>query len=216
MLTFWRAAVGKKIVMAITGVIMIAFLIGHVVGNLLVFRGAAGLNAYAAFLKHNLGVLWTVRVVLLVSVVLHVVAAAQLTAQSRRSRAHPYKRFEPQAATPASRTMRWGGVIIAAFIVFHLLHLTTGTIQPAPFEETEVFRNMVGGFQVWWIALLYVIAMIFIGLHLYHGGWSWLRSLGLVRPSAEPLHRPIAAVLAFLIWAGFTSIPLAIFFGLVR
>jgi succinate dehydrogenase cytochrome b subunit len=215
-LTFWRAAVGKKIVMAITGVIMIAFLIGHVAGNLLVFRGAAGLNAYAAFLKHNLGVLWTVRAVLFVSVVLHVVAAAQLTAMGRRSRPQSYARFDPQAATPASRTMRIGGVIIALFIVFHLLHLTTGTIQPAPFEEVEVFRNMVGGFQIWWIALLYVIAMIFIGLHLYHGGWSWLRSLGLARPSAEPLHRPIAAVLAFLIWAGFTSIPLAIFFGLVR
>jgi succinate dehydrogenase cytochrome b subunit len=215
-LRFWRAAVGKKIVMAITGVIMIAFLIGHLAGNLLVFRGAEGLNAYAAFLKHNLGLLWAVRVVLVVSVVLHVVAAAQLTAMSRRSRPQPYARFDAQAATPASRTMRWGGVIIAVFIVFHLLHLTTGTIQPAPFEDAEVFRNMVGGFQVWWIALLYVISMIAIGMHLYHGGWSWLRTLGFSRPRAEPLHRPIAAVVAFLIWAGFTSIPLAIFFGLVR
>jgi len=215
-LTFWRAAVGKKIVMAITGAIMIAFLIGHLAGNLLVFRGAAGLNAYAAFLKHNLGALWTVRIVLIVSVILHIVAAAQLTAMGRKSRPQSYARFEPQAATVASRTMRWGGVIIAVFIVFHLLHFTTGTIQPAPFEDAEVFRNMVGGFQVWWVALLYVVAMIFIGLHLYHGGWSWLRSLGLARPRAEPLHRPIAAALAFLIWAGFTSIPLAIFFGLVR
>lgn len=216
MLTFWRAAVGKKIVMAITGVIMIGFLIGHVAGNLLVFRGAAGLNAYSAFLKHNLGVLWAVRAVLFVSVVLHVVAAAQLTAMGRRSRPQSYERVDPQAATVASRTMRIGGVLIALFIVFHLLHLTTGTIQPAPFEETEVFRNMVGGFQVWWIALLYVVAMVFIGLHLFHGGWSWLRSLGFSRPRGNPLHRPIAAALAFLIWAGFTSIPLAIFFGLVR
>ncbi len=216
MLRFWRAAVGKKIVMAITGVIMIAFLIGHLAGNLLVFRGAEGLNAYSAFLKHNLGPLWAVRAILFVSVVLHVVAAAQLTAMSRKSRPQSYARFDAQAATPASRTMRVGGVVIALFIVFHLLHLTTGTIQPAPFEDTQVFRNMVGGFQVWWIALLYVVAMIAIGMHLYHGGWSWLRTLGYSRPRAAPLHRPIAAVLAFLIWAGFTSIPLAIFFGLVR
>ncbi len=216
MLAFWRAAVGKKIVMAVTGLIMIAFLIGHLAGNLLVFRGAEGLNAYAAFLKHNAGVLWVVRAVLLVSVALHIVAAVQLLALDRKARPQTYEKVEPQAATVASRTMRIGGLIIALFVVFHLLHFTTGTIQPAPFEEGEVYRNMIGGFQVWWVALLYVVAMIFIGLHLFHGGWSWLRTLGLSRAKRRPLQRPIAAALAIILWAGFTSIPLAIFFGLVR
>ena len=216
MLVFWRAAVGKKIVMAVTGVILVAFLIGHVAGNLLVFRGAAALDSWSAFLKHNVGVLWAVRAALFVAVVLHIVAAVQLTLLDRKARPQAYSRVQPQAATVASRTMRVGGLLIACFIVFHLLHLTTGTIQPAPFEETRVYDNVVGGFQIWWVALIYVVAMIAIGLHLFHGAWSWLRTLGFSRPSAEPLHRPIAAALAVLIWAGFTSIPLAIFFGLVR
>jgi succinate dehydrogenase / fumarate reductase, cytochrome b subunit len=215
-LSLWRTTVGKKIAMAITGVIMIVFLIGHVAGNLLVFRGAAPLDAYSAFLKREPAVLWAVRAILLISVVLHVVAAAQLNALDHRARPERYARVEPQTATVASRTMRIGGVVIAAFIVFHLLHLTTGTIRPAPFAEAHVYDNVVAGFRVWGVSAIYVIAMIAIGLHLFHGSWSWLRTLGLSRPTASPLHRPIASILAIVIWAGFTSIPLAVFFGLVR
>ena len=201
--------------MAVTGVILIAFLIGHATGNLLVFRDAAALDAYSAFLKRELAALWVVRAILFVSVVLHVVAAAQLAILDRAARPERYARAEPQAATLASRTMRIGGLLIAAFVVFHLLHLTTGTIHPAPFEEARVYDNLVGGFRVWWVSASYLLAMIVIGLHLFHGGWSWLRTLGLSRPSAEPLRRPIAAAIAIAIWAGFTSIPVAIFFGLV-
>ena len=216
MITFWRSTVGKKSVMAVTGVIMIAFLIGHLAGNLLVFRGAAALDAYSAFLKRELLALWVVRAVLLVAVLLHVAAAAQLAILDRAARPERYARREPQAATIASRTMRIGGLFIAAFIVFHLLHLTTGTLRPAAFDEVRVYDNVIGGFRVWWVAGLYAVSMIAIGLHLFHGGWSWLRTLGLSRPSAAPLHRPIAATFAIAIWAGFTSIPVAIFFGLVR
>jgi succinate dehydrogenase / fumarate reductase cytochrome b subunit len=215
-LSFWRTTVGKKIVMAVTGVILIAFLVGHVAGNLLLFRGAGPLDEYSAFLKREFFALWAVRAMLLASVVLHVVATTQLTILARAARRQRYARLEPQAATFASRTMRVGGVVIALFIVFHLLHLTTGAIRPAPFAETRVYNNVVGGFQVWWVTAIYVVAMIAIGLHLFHGGWSFLRTLGLSRPSAAPLHRPLAAALAIAIWAGFTSIPLAIFFGLVR
>jgi succinate dehydrogenase / fumarate reductase cytochrome b subunit len=213
---FWRTTVGKKFVMAVTGMILIAFLIGHLAGNLLVFRGAAALDAYSALLKRELSVLWVVRAILFVSVVLHIVAAVQLTILDRAARPERYSRAKPQAATIASRTMRIGGLLIAVFVVVHLLHLTTGTIHPAAFEETRVYDNVVGGFRVWWVSAFYLVAMVAIGLHLFHGGWSFLRTLGLSRPSAEPLHRPIAAALALLIWAGFTSIPLAIFFGLVR
>lgn len=215
MLALWRTTVGKKIVMAVTGVIMIAFLIGHLLGNLLVFQGAAALDAYAAFLKRELVPLWIVRSILLVAVVLHALAAAQLAILDRAARRKSYARVVPQAATFASRTMRWGGVLIAAFVVFHLLHLTSGTLRPAPFDETQVYANVVGGFRIWWVTAIYVAAMTAIGAHLFHGGWSWLRTLGLSRPSAHPLRRPIAAALAFLLWAGFISIPLAIFFGLV-
>ena len=215
-LAFWRTSVGKKIVMAGTGVVMIVFLIAHVAGNLLVFRGAAPLDAYSAFLQRELAALWMVRIVLFASVVLHVVAAAQLAALDRAARRQSYARLVPQAATVASRTMRIGGVVIAGFVVFHLLHLTTGTIRPATFAEGRVYDNLVGGFRIWWVAAIYLVSMIAIGLHLFHGGWTWLRTLGLSRPSAAPLRRPIAAVMAIAIWAGFTSIPLAIFFGLVR
>jgi succinate dehydrogenase / fumarate reductase cytochrome b subunit len=215
-LAFWRTSVGKKIVMAATGVIMIAFLIAHVAGNLLVFRGAAPLDAYSAFLKRELVVLWAVRAILLTSVVLHVVAAGQLMLLDRAARPERYSRVEPQSATLASRTMRSGGLVIAAFVVFHLLHLSTGTLRPAPFEQAQVYQNVVGGFRVWWVSAIYVVAMIAIGLHLFHGGWSWLRTLGLSRPTAFPMHRPIAAILAIVVWAGFTSIPLAVFFGVVR
>lgn len=216
MFRFWHATIGKKIVMAVTGLIMIAFLAGHVAGNLLVFRGAVALDTYSAFLKREATALWAVRCILFVSVILHVVAAAQLAALDRAARPRDYKRTEAQAATVASRTMRIGGVLIAVFVVFHLLHFTTGTIHPAPFEETRVYQNVVGSFRIWWVAALYVVAMVAIGLHLYHGGWSWLRTLGFSRPSAEPLRRPLAAVVAGLIWAGFTVIPVAILFGLVR
>jgi len=216
MLAFWRTTVGKKMVMAISGVVMVVFLIGHLAGNLLVFRGPEAMDAYAAFLRREIAALWLVRAILLVSVVLHIVAAIQLTLLDRAARPKRYARVEPQAATVASRTMRIGGLAIAAFVVFHLLHLTIGSITPAPFQEARVFDNVMGGFRIWWVSLIYVVAMIAIGLHLFHGGWSWLRTLGLSRPKAEPLRRPIAAALALALWAGFTCIPLAIYFGLVR
>lgn len=216
MIKLWSSAVGKKIVMAITGLIMIAYLIGHMAGNLLVFRGSDAINNYAHFLHTNVGPLWIARVVLIAAVVLHVVAVVQLYALDKKARPQAYADYKPQASTFASRTMRIGGLIIFVFIVFHILHFTTGTIQPAPYEEGQVYANVVGSFQIWWVTALYVVAMIAVGAHLYHGGWSWLRTLGLARAKANPLNRPIAAALAIILWAGFTAIPLAIFFGLVR
>ncbi|MDQ2925117.1 MAG: succinate dehydrogenase cytochrome b subunit [Acidobacteriota bacterium] len=215
-MTFWRTTVGKKIVMAVTGVVMILFLVGHLAGNLLVFRGPVQLDQYSAVLHVEPAALWAVRIILLAAVVLHIIATYQLARIDRAARRKPYARLEPQTATFASRTMRVGGIIIAAFIIFHLLHLTTGTIQPAPFDAALVYANVVGGFQIWWVSAIYLVGLAAIGLHLYHGAWSWARTLGLSRPSADPLHRPVAIVIAVLIWAGFTAIPLTIFFGLVR
>ena len=213
---FWRTTVGKKTVMAVTGVVMILFLVAHLAGNLLLFRGPVQLDAYSAFLKHEAIALWTVRLILLAAVVLHVIAAYQLAREDRAARLKSYVRLEPQAATLASRTMRVGGIVIAVFVIFHLLHLTTGTIRPAPFDAAHVYANVIGGFRIWWVSAIYLIALAAIGLHLYHGARSWARTLGLSRPSTAPLHRPVAIVIALLIWAGFTSIPLAILFGLVR
>lgn len=215
---FWRSTIGKKIVMAATGLIMVAFVIAHMIGNLQVFVGPAKINGYSYFLHHVIGeLLWVVRIVLLVSVVLHVVAAYQLTKIDRAARPVGYARKQPQAATAASRTMRWGGVALALFIVFHVLHMTTGTIQPVPFREGDVYANLVGSFQIWWVTLIYVLAMIALGLHIFHGGWSSVRTLGLSRPKPDPLKRPLAKTLAVIVWAGFTCVPVAIFFfGLGR
>lgn len=214
---FWQSTIGKKIVMGVTGLIMVAFVIAHMIGNLQIFVGAEKINAYSHFLHHSIGeLLWVARIVLLISVVLHVVAAAQLTRIDRAARAVPYARKVPQTATTASRSMRWGGVALAIFIVLHILHLTTGTIQPAPFVEGNIYSTMVGGFHVWWVVLFYVLGMIALGMHIFHGAWASVRTLGLNQPSPYPLRRPIALGVAIVIWAGFTVVPLAVYFGWVR
>ncbi len=215
--SFYGSMVGKKVVMGVTGLIGIAYLILHVLGNLLVFRGPTAINSYAHFLKSTGELLWTVRIILIVAVILHVVAAVQLTQQNRAARPIGYTRREPQVATIASRTMRWGGALLLIFIIFHILHFTTGTIRPAGvFSSEDVYANMVTSFRIWWVALFYVIAMVALGLHLFHGAWSSVRSIGVSPKSPQPFHRTVSLLLAVLVWAGFTSIPVAVFVGLVR
>jgi len=214
---FWQSTVGKKIVMSVTGLIMVGFVLLHMIGNLQIFESAARLNAYSHFLHHTINeLLWLLRIVLLVSVVLHIVAAVQLTRIDRAARPVGYRKRDRQAATIASRTMLYGGIAIALFVIFHLLHLTTGTIQPVPYAPGDVYANVVGGFRLWWVTLIYVLAMIALGLHIFHGAWSSIRTLGLSRPKAEPMRRPVATLLAVVLWAGFSIVPLAVFFGWVR
>jgi succinate dehydrogenase / fumarate reductase cytochrome b subunit len=210
------STVGKKVIMAASGLILVAFVIGHVVGNLLVFVGADKLNAYSHFLKANLEVLSVVRLVLIVSVLLHIWSALALTRVAQEARPIDYERKEPQASTFAARTIRVGGVVILLFVVFHLLHFTVGAIQPAPFSETDVYRNVVGSFSVPWVAGFYIVAMMALGLHLYHGAWAAFRTLGLRRPSTTPMKRSVATLVAVAVWLGFTSIPLAVLAGFVR
>jgi len=214
---FWQSTVGKKIVMSVTGLIMVGFVLLHMIGNLQIFESAARLNAYSHFLHHTINeLLWLLRIVLLVSVVLHIVAAVQLTRIDRAARPVGYRKRDRQAATIASRTMLYGGIAIALFVIFHLLHLTTGTIQPVPYAPGDVYANVVGGFRLWWVTLIYVLAMIALGLHIFHGAWSSIRTLGLSRPNAEPMRRPVATLVAVVLWAGFSIVPLAVFFGWVR
>ena len=209
--------VGKKVVMGVTGIIGIAFVVLHSLGNLLIFQGSTALNAYSHFLKSSAELLWALRVTLIVAVILHVIAAAQLTGQSRAARPTGYVKRESQVATVASRTMRWGGVLLLIFIVFHILHFTTGTIRPTgAFSQEDVYSNVVGSFRIWWVALFYVVAMIALGFHLFHGAWSSMRSLGVSPPSPRPLHRRLSLLIAILVWAAFTSVPVAVFTGLVR
>jgi succinate dehydrogenase / fumarate reductase cytochrome b subunit len=213
---FYRSTIGKKVVMAVTGVIGVAFLIVHALGNLLAFRGPEALNSYSQFLKSTGELLWVARAVLIMSLVLHVIAAYQLTMQNRAARPVGYTRREPQVSTLASRTMRWGGVLLLLFIVVHILHFTTGTIRPTGFFSVgDVYGNVVGSFRIWWVVLFYVIAMFALGAHLYHGAWSSVRTMGFAQPSENPLHRRVALVIALFLWLGFTAVPVAVLLGLI-
>jgi len=214
---FYASMVGKKVVMGVTGIIGIGFVIIHSLGNLLVFRGPAAINSYSHFLKSTGELLWAVRIILIVAVVLHVIAAVQLTQQSRSARPIAYTKQERQVATVASRTMRWGGAVLLVFIVLHILHFTTGTIRPAGvFSSEDVYANVVTSFRIWWVSLFYVLAMVALGLHLFHGAWSSVRSIGVSPPSPQPLHHRISLAIALLVWAAFTAVPVAVFAGIVR
>lgn len=215
--TFYGSTVGKKVVMGVTGVIGIGFVILHSLGNLLIFQGSTALNSYSRFLKSSAELLWALRITLIVAVTLHVIAAVQLTQQSRAARPTGYVKREAQVATVASRTMRWGGALLLIFIVLHILHFTTGSIRPAGvFSHEDVYSNVVSSFRIWWVALFYVVAMIALGFHLFHGAWSSMRSIGVSPPSPRPLHRRLSLLIAVLVWAAFTSVPLAVFTGFVR
>lgn len=203
--------------MGLTGLIWVGFVVGHMSGNLLVMQGREAINAYSHFLKSTGELLWLVRAVLASALVVHVVAAVQLTVQNRAARPVGYAQREPQVSTVASRTMRWGGALLLLFVILHILHFTTGTIRPAgSFSVADVYSNIVTSFRIWWVSAFYVISMIAVGLHLYHGVWSSVRSLGFAQRSTDPLRRKFALIVAVLVWFGFTIVPVAVIAGWVR
>ena len=212
----WDSSVGKKVIMAVTGLIMVAYLITHVLANLLVFQGPANINAYSAFLHGTGGALWAARAVLLAALVLHVIAAVQLAGRRYEARPVGYAGGrEPQVSTWAARSIRWGGVLILAFLIYHILHFTVGSAHP-DFVEGDPYHNVATGFRNPWIVGGYLVAMAVVGLHLYHGVWSSGRSLGMSPPTPNPLRRTIALALALVIWLGFTVIPLAVYARVIR
>ena len=212
---FYESTIGKKAVMAATGFILFGFLIAHMLGNLQIFLGRAVMNHYAETLHGNPGLLWTARTILLVSVVLHIWASIQLALLKNEARPIPYVKRRSVQSSYASRTMMWSGPIIAAFVVFHLLHLTTGTIHPH-FVELDAYDNLITGFRVIPAAIAYVIAMVLIGMHLRHGIWSMFQSFGFSHPRYTPMIKKFAAVFSWILVAGFVSVPAAVLTGLVR
>ena len=211
----WGSSAGKKAVMAITGVVLVAYLLTHVLANLLVFQGPDRINRYAAILHGTGGALWAARLVLLVAAVLHIIAAVQLAARRQGARPVAYAAGRrPQVSTLASRTIRWGGALLLVFLVYHILHFTTGAAH-TQFVELDPYHNVVTGFTNPLVALFYLLAMAALGFHLYHGIWSSGRSLGLSPPSPQPLRRHIALVLAVLVWLGFTAIVVAAALGMI-
>jgi succinate dehydrogenase / fumarate reductase, cytochrome b subunit len=212
---FYESTIGKKAIMAVTGLILFGFLIAHMLGNLQIFLGPAVMNHYAETLHGNPALLWTVRTILLVSVVLHIWASVQLSLVKKDARPIGYVKYKPVHSSWASRTMMLSGPIIAGFVVLHLLHLTTGTIHP-DFVPLHAYENLVNGFAVVPLALVYIAVMIFIGFHLSHGAWSMFQSVGFSHPRYTPLIRRVAAVVAWVLIAGFISVPVAVLAGLVR
>ena len=212
----WTSSVGKKAVMAVTGLIMLAYLITHVLANLLIFQGPEKINAYSRFLHGTGGALWAARLVLLAAVGLHIVAAVQLASRRRAARPIGYAAGrESQVSTLASRTIRWGGALILVFLVYHILHFTLGTAHPS-FVDGDPYHNVVAGFSNPLVVLFYEVAMVAVGLHLYHGIWSSGRSLGLSSPSPQPLRRQLALALSVMVWAGFAVIPIVVYAGVIR
>lgn len=212
---FLSSTVGKKVAMAVTGLIMAGFLVTHAAANLLTFAGPEHINAYSHFLHSVPELLWAARAVLLLSVIVHAVSAIQLTRVSAAARPVGYEKRTPQIATVASRTIRWFAVLLALFIILHLLHLTAGTLLPG-FETGNPYGNIVTAFTTQKaMAVFYILMMMVVGLHLYHGTWSAIRTLGLSRPKSNPFIRPVATLLAVGLWLGFTAVPVGVLLGLI-
>jgi succinate dehydrogenase / fumarate reductase cytochrome b subunit len=217
----YRTSIGKKVIMAVTGTIGILYLIAHIWGNLHIFEGSAAFNGYSKFLRvvgapvfGDTQLLWVVRLVLIVSVILHVTCAVQLYQQSRASRPIGYVAHKNPGATWASRTMRIGGVIILLFIIIHLANLTWGWLHPS-FIEGDAYHNVIALFQLWYVTLFYVIAMLAVGFHLYHGAWSMFQTLGIRTHKNHQLLRGGAAAFAVIFVIASTTVPLAVLVGAV-
>lgn len=203
--------------MAATGLALVGFVVAHMTGNLLVYAGREAMNDYALFLReflHGAG-LWMARAALLGAVLIHIWAAWSLTRLSHAARPAGYHRLEHDASTLASRTMRWGGVTILLFVIYHLLHLTFGTVHP-DFRHGDVYHNFVTGFQSVPASLFYIAANIALGLHLYHGGWSMFRTLGLTHPRHTRTVRLAFGALAVIVALGNLSFPVAVLAGWLR
>ena len=215
--TFLGSSIGKKVIMALTGVILFGYVLGHMIGNLQVYLGPEALNHYAVLLRsivHGWAI-WAVRAVMLAAVGLHIWAATALTLESRRARPAGYGEQKWKESTYASRTMRWGGVIIGLFVVFHILNLTTGTVHPN-FVEGDVYHNFVAAFQNVPTSIVYIIAMIALALHLRHGVWSMFQTLGVSHPRYIALAHAAAWAFAALILVGNLSFPILVLAGVIH
>ncbi|WTV26484.1 succinate dehydrogenase [Streptomyces zaomyceticus] len=207
--------------MAVSGLLMLGYLVAHVAGNLKVFFGPEEFNDYGHWLRvmgapvlHHEWALWLVRIALLAAVVAHAVCAYQLSRRDVRARPTAYVHRRKRASY-ATRTMRWGGIILALFIVWHILDLTTGTVHPGGFEGGKPYQNVVDTFSTWYGNVIYIVAMLAVGLHVRHGFWSAAQTLGVGDARRERLLRAAANTLALVLTAGFVSVPVAVMTGVV-
>ncbi len=214
-LDFYRSTVGKKVVMAVTGIALVLFLVGHMLGNLQVYLGAEVYNHYAEALKALGPGLWAIRAGLLLILMIHLWSSFLLWRTSSNARPVSYKKWTPDASTYASRTMRWTGPIIAAYALFHILHLTVGVQQPW-FDPHNVYGNVVRGFSNPLLSGIYIVSMLLLVFHLYHGAWSFLQSLGANHPRYNQWRKNFALVVTAAIGLGFIAVPLGVLAGWVK
>ena len=221
-MAFWHTMIGKKVVMAVTGVVLVGFVLGHMLGNLKVFSGPDEINAYSRFLR-EVGspelaygqLLWAVRAVLLTCVALHITAAFQLSRMSWAARPVEYEVKRNIETTFSARVMRWGGVLLVVFIIFHLLHLTAGAVgfRAGQFRHLAVYQNVMAAFAVWPVALFYVVAIGALCMHLDHGIWSMLQTLGWNTARNEKTLKIASRAIAIVVFLGFSSVPVSVWAG---
>ncbi|MGI5468212.1 succinate dehydrogenase [Streptomyces sp. CA-132043] len=216
----WHSTVGKKTAMAVSGIVMLLYLVAHMLGNLKIFFGAVEFDGYAHWLRtigepflHHEWFLWIARVVLLAAVVVHAVAAYQLSRRDIAARPAKYV-HKKKRASYATRTMRWGGVILGLFIVWHILDLTTLTVNPHA-AAGHPYANVVATFSTWYGNVIYIVAMLALGLHIRHGFWSAAQTLGANRPTRDRVLKAVANVLALVLTVGFLAVPVSVMTGAV-
>lgn len=210
---FYDSTIGKKAVMAISGIVLFLFVIAHMIGNLQFFEGPEKMAAYARLLRVEPGLLWAARIILLIMVIAHIWSATLLAIRKSQARPQRYVKKKAVASSYAARTMYWSGPIIAAFVVYHLLDFTFGVVNPG-YQEGAVYENIVLSFQQPAVAIFYIFAMALLCMHLWHGAWSIFQTLGFSSPRYTPLLKFCAALISLVIFAGFVSIPLSVMTGL--
>jgi succinate dehydrogenase / fumarate reductase cytochrome b subunit len=220
---FSRSSIGRKFIVAVTGVILIAFIIGHLLGNLQIFLGPDWINSYAEHLRGLGPLLWVIRILLLITVILHIYYTIRLAIENRRARPARYVEKDHVKATFASRSMAISGLVVLAFILYHLAHFTVRVTDPRfallkadPLNRYDVYSMMVYGFQNVIVSAFYVIAMFLLTLHLTHGASSFFQSLGLNDKKLTPRLAWGGRIFAWLIFVGYTSIPVAVLLGIVK
>ncbi len=207
----WNLA-GKKVVLAATGLVLYGWIVVHMVGNLLIFLGPVAFNGYAGFLKGAVELLWTERVVGCVALLLHILAAAQVTLANWRARPVGYVVRKDVATGYAARTMIWTGPLVFVYVIYHLMMFTFLTTGPG-YSETDVYRNVVLAFRVPAISAVYALAMLILGVHLYHGVWSMLQTLGV---EWSRRRRVVPVLTALTVAGGFILVPVAVLTGVIR
>ena len=223
-LTIYRTSVGKKVIMAVTGLMLVGFIVFHMYGNLKMFQGAEVFNAYAHGLREvgypifgKTHLLWVARIGLIGAFGLHIWSAIELSRKNLQGRKEKYEMHEKVQANYAALTMRWGAVVIFFFLLYHLMHFTIGVPGVHPdFSREDAYHNVIRGFQSVPASIVYIVAVLALGFHLYHGSWSMFQTLGLNNKNYTIPLRAFGLGLALVVTLGFMSVPISVMLGVVQ